>query len=318
MARGLLAVVVAVTVAAGCGSGDPKARSDPTPATAGVGGAGRVVDIGGGRTLFVRCVGAGSPTVVLEAGFGADTHSWQDVHTQLGMTTRTCAYDRAGFGESILRPGVHDAGDDVEDLQRLLDGAHLRPPYVLVGQSYGGLLVRLFANAHPQKTAGVVLVDAKGRDQTRRELALWPRSQVPALRRTWAQSVRDGVNLASGDALGSRVLSLGHTPLAVITAGTHKADSKGMPPALARSLYGLWLTMQDELAALSSDHMHVVALDSDHYVQIARFYRENQQIDGQPGVVIRAVQEVVRAAREHAPLPPCKSVFSAADVQCRS
>jgi pimeloyl-ACP methyl ester carboxylesterase len=208
-------------------------------------------------------VGSGSPTVVLEAGLGADTHSWQDVQPHLGRSVRTCAYDRAGIGNSVARPDVHDARDDIDDLQRLLDGARLDPPYVLVGQSYGGLLVRLFAHAHPEETARLALVEAKGRDQMRRELAIWPKSQAPELRRSWARPVRDGVDLASGDALADRVTSLGDTPLAVITAGTHKSDSAAMPAPLARALYGLWVRMQDELAALSRDHVHVVALNSD-------------------------------------------------------
>jgi pimeloyl-ACP methyl ester carboxylesterase len=322
--RRMLTVVVLLASAllVGCGGDDPKAQraaTSKTPsATRAVTGTGTLVDIGGGLTLFLHCVGSGSPTVVLEAGLGADSFSWRDVQPQLGRITRTCSYDRAGIGNSVARPGVHDARDDIDDLQRLLNGAHVDPPYVLVGQSYGGLLVRLFAQAHPEETAGVVLVDAKGRDQMRRELAIWPKSQAPALRRSWARPVRDGVDLASGDALGSRVRSLGDTPLAVITAGTHDADSEGMPPSLARALYRLWVTMQDELAALSSDHAHVVALRSDHLVQIRRFSRGNRRIDGQPDVVIGAVRAVVRAARDRTDLPPCRRLFSNPGVHCRS
>jgi pimeloyl-ACP methyl ester carboxylesterase len=315
----LLATVFVV----GCGGHEqngqraPAAKTSPHAAPVTVDGPGRLVAIGEGRSLYLACVGSGSPTVLLEAGLGADTFSWQDVQPQLGRTARTCAYDRAGIGNSVARPGVHDARDEIDDLQRLLNGAHLDPPYVLVGQSYGGLLVRLFAQAHPEETAGLVLVDAKGRDQMRRELAIWPKSQAPALRRSWARPVRDGVDLAAGDALASRVTSLGNTPLAVVTAGTHEADSGGMPPPLARALYRLWVTMQDELAALSSDQVHVVALRSDHFVQIRRFDRGDQQIDGQPDVVIRAVQAVVRAARDHAHLPPCRPLFRGRDVRCR-
>jgi pimeloyl-ACP methyl ester carboxylesterase len=318
----MLATVVVLVLAAGCGGHDPNGQRAPTAKTPGarvaIEGPGRIVEIGGRRRLYVQCVGSGSPTVVLEAGLGADTHGWQDVQPRLGRTTRTCSYDRAGIGNSIRRPGVHDASDDIDDLQRMLDGADLAPPYVLVGQSYGGLLVRLYAQAHPQQTAGVVLVDAKGRDQMRRELALWPKSQAPALRRSWARPVRDGVDLAAGDALAAGVTSLGDTPLAVITAGTHESDSRGMPPPLARALYRLWLTMQDELAALSGDQVHVVALRSDHWVQIRRFYRGDQRIDGQPDVVIRAVVAVVRAARDHTGLAPCRRLFRNPGVHCRS
>ena len=100
------------------------------------------------------CVGSGSPTVVLEAGFGADTFTWRDVQPQLGRTTRTCAYDRAGTGNSVAPPGVRDARDEIADLRQLLARARIDPPYVLVGHSYGGVLARVFAHLHPTETAG--------------------------------------------------------------------------------------------------------------------------------------------------------------------
>jgi hypothetical protein len=76
-------------------------------------------------------------------------------------------------------------------------------------------------------------------------------------------------------------------PLAVITAGRHEADWARAPRGLVHGFERLWTTMQDELAALSSDHVHVVALRSDHFVQ---------RLDGQPGVVIRATDAVVNTA----------------------
>jgi hypothetical protein len=63
----------------------------------------------------------------------------------------------------------------------------------------------------------------------------------------------------------------------------------------------LWNRMQDELAALSSNSIHVVALRSNHDVPSPR--------TGEPAIVVRATRAVVRAARDHAPLPPCRSLF---------
>ena len=197
----------------------------------------------------------------------------------------------------------------MKDLERLLDGAQIDPPYVLVGHSYGGLLARLFARDHPEETAGVVLVDAMGRDATRRQLARWPESLAPVRRRQWAQPVIDGVDRRSSEALASSVRTLGDAPLVVITAGRHDEDTAGLPRRLLQLQGGLFGTMQAELARLSSDHAHVVALDSDHFVQ---------RFDGQPLVVIRAVRAVVRAERDNTQLPPCKRLFSGPDVRCRS
>jgi pimeloyl-ACP methyl ester carboxylesterase len=312
-ARAVLAMLLASALASGCGGHESKAHSAATANTVRTApvivGPGELVAIGGGRKLFLDCMGSGSPTVVLEAGFGGDSYNWQAVQPQLGRTTRTCAYDRAGLGNSVARPGVHDARDELDDLQRLLDAAHLDPPYVLVGHSYGGLLARLFAVAHPKETAGVVLVDAMGRDQTRRELAIWPTSQERALRRMVARPVRDGVDLAAGEALAARVRSLGDTPLAVVTAGRHDDEWGHAPARLARALDRQWATMQDELAALSSDHVHVVARRSDHSVQAKK---------GQPRVVVGVVRAVVRADRDGTRLPACARLFSGPDIRCRS
>ena len=309
----MLAALVASALVVGCGGHEQKGQRAATAKTARavpvIVGPGRLVGIGAGRSLFLECVGSGTPTVVLEAGFGGDSFSWQEVQRRLGRTTRTCAYDRAGLGNSVALPGVHDARNEISDLQRLLQSAHLDPPYVLVGHSYGGLLVRLFARAHPAEVGGAVLVDAMGRDQTRRQLALWPRSELAALRRDVARPVRDGVDLAAGEALAAHVRSLGDIPLAVITAGTHDNEWGRAPVRLAQALDRQWQTMQDELAALSSDHVHVVARRSDHFVQ---------GIDGQPRVVIDAVDAVVDATRNRTALPPCTQLYSGPDVRCRS
>jgi pimeloyl-ACP methyl ester carboxylesterase len=304
----MLPVLLAFALAVGCGGHRQRGTTTKPPGRVLVSeGAGGLVTVGGGRSLYLECVGSGNPTVVLEAGFGGNTLNWRDVQPDLGRTTRTCAYDRAGLGHSTPMPGVHDAQDEIDDLQRLLVAAHLEPPYVLVGHSYGGILVRLFASQHPDEAAGVVLVDARGRDATRRQLALLPKSQVPPV---LAAPVQDGVDIAASEALASRVRSLGATPLAVITAGRHDQDwGRLLSPGFAQAFDRLWTTMQDELTTLSSNHLHVVALRSDHFVQ---------RFDGQPDVVIRAVQAVVRAARDHTRLPPCRQLFSGSGVRCRT
>ena len=121
-------------------------------------------------------------------------------------------------------PGVHDAADEVRDLQQLLFSARIPPPYVLVGHSYGGLLTRLYAHDHPRDVAGMVLVDAIGRNMTERQLAIWPRSVEPGRRaRRRPQPVTNGVDLRSSEQLDARVRTLGDLPLVVIAAGRHRA-----------------------------------------------------------------------------------------------
>src|SRR4051794_39745519 len=308
--RLVIALALAL-LAVGCGGKSPKGGAPSATATPGAGGppatlgAGALVPIGGGRSLFLRCEGSGRPTVLLEAGAGdADSHSWDGVLPELARATRTCAYDRAGAGQSVAPPGVRDARAQLADLDRLLAAARLPPPYVIVGHSYGGVLARAFARERPRDTAGLVLVDSIGRDGRRRQLAVWPPAESRAKRRGLASSVVGNVDLAAGEALADRLRSLGHTPLAVVTAGREAAFPTS-PPRLARAMRRLWTTMQDELAALSRNSVHVVALQSDH------------DIPGlQPEVIVGAAQAMVAAARHHAPLPPCRRVFSGPGVRC--
>jgi pimeloyl-ACP methyl ester carboxylesterase len=140
-----LVVVLVVLLWVGCGGEVTKSGTAAKGAEQGV-GAGGLVDVGG-RRLYVECMGSGSPTVVLEAGLGGDSAVWSKVLPEIGRTTRVYAYDRAGLGASDAVSGVHDASDDVRDLERLLAHGRIAPPYVLVGHSYGGFIARLFARA---------------------------------------------------------------------------------------------------------------------------------------------------------------------------
>jgi pimeloyl-ACP methyl ester carboxylesterase len=308
--RWVVAVVLVVVFAAGCGGhGDksaPRAAAKAHRPNPVILGPGKPVDIGGGRSLYLYCLGSGSPTVVLFAGGGGSTDNWSAVQPQLGHTTRVCAYDRAGSGYSPPNPRAHDAGDEIDDLQRLLDHAHLAPPYVLVGHSYGGLVARLFAHVHPREAAGVVLVDAMGRSQDRRFWRLW-RAQPSRVRRAVPNPLEVGADQLASEALADRITTLGNTPLAVITRGRPDTGEGPLPARLVGPVQRLWLQMQDELASLSSDQVHVVALRSGHFVQA-----------GQPLVVIRAVRTVVHAARTNTPLPPCPRLFPGSGVRCRS
>jgi pimeloyl-ACP methyl ester carboxylesterase len=309
VAARLVVVVLVVVLLVGCGGDARKDRAYPPPKITVEGiGSGELVDVGG-RHLYVECIGSGRPTILLEAGFGGGSNLWADVLPELGRETRTCAYDRAGIGVSEEIPGVHDAGDEIRDLERLLDRGRIEPPYVLVGHSYGGLLARLFARAHPDETGGVVLIDANGRDAWRRGFAVWPKTLAPKRRRSWAEPIADGVDGRASAALASGIRSLGDTPLVVLTAARNRELGvfQGLPPEIYRRWSRLMRVMQTELARLSSDHVHVVASRSDHFI-----YRD------QPLVVMRAVRAVVRAVRDEAPLPPCERVFTGPGVRCLS
>jgi pimeloyl-ACP methyl ester carboxylesterase len=97
--------------------------------------------------------------VVFDAALGGSSISWTLVQPRIAALTRACAYDRAGFGWSDAGPMPRTAGVIARELRALLDRAGEPPPYVLVGHSFGALVVRLFAARHPELTAGLVFVD---------------------------------------------------------------------------------------------------------------------------------------------------------------
>jgi pimeloyl-ACP methyl ester carboxylesterase len=132
-----------------------------------------LVDIGGGRKMYLKCSGRGSPTVVLVGGLRASADDWDvsdkskpTVFTGVAKFTRVCACDRPGtpVGEKPSRsdpvPQPTTAKDAVADLHALLSTAGEAGSYVLVGHSYGGLIVRLYASTYPKEVSGLVLIDA--------------------------------------------------------------------------------------------------------------------------------------------------------------
>jgi pimeloyl-ACP methyl ester carboxylesterase len=117
-----------------------------------------MVDIGTAR-LHLHESGSGSPTVILEAGIAASSLSWDLVQPDVAQLTRVCSYDRAGLGWSDLNPNPPNLQQIVADLHATLTAAAIPGPYILVGHSFGGLVVRAFAAAYPEESAGLVLVD---------------------------------------------------------------------------------------------------------------------------------------------------------------
>ena len=122
-----------------------------------------MIDLGGYR-LHLNCVGEGKPTVLLSIGGGGFSTDWALVQSKVAAFTRVCSYDRSGAAWSDLGPRPRTMDQEAFDLHRLLVAAGERGPYVVVGQSIGGMVTRIFAEQHPKEVVGVVLVDAFSED----------------------------------------------------------------------------------------------------------------------------------------------------------
>jgi pimeloyl-ACP methyl ester carboxylesterase len=120
---------------------------------------GQMVDVGGYR-LHINCVGTGSPTVVIDAGWGDWSGGWSRVQPEAAKNTQVCTYDRAGMGYSEAGPLPRTAEEFAQELHLLLERAGIPGPYVLVGHSMGGAPVRVFTHTYPAEVAGVVLIES--------------------------------------------------------------------------------------------------------------------------------------------------------------
>lgn len=126
---------------------------------------GKLVDIGGYK-LHINFTGTGSPTVILDAGLGGTSLDWSKVQPALTRFTRVCSYDRAGYGWSESASGAPRTSQQiVTELHLLLTHAQIDGPYVLVGHSFGGLNMRMYAYRYPADVVGMVLLDATSEHQ---------------------------------------------------------------------------------------------------------------------------------------------------------
>jgi pimeloyl-ACP methyl ester carboxylesterase len=297
------------------------AASSPTAASGDFTG---LVDIGGGRQLWLECAGQGSPTILLEAGFRTRADLWSDDLIQpeaprtmvlpgVAAFTRVCAYDRPGtttVTEGTLLPSRSDpvamprtADESVHDLHALLAAAAVPGPYVLVGHSYGGMLMRLYASTYPDEVVGMVLVDAfsEGLEEqmTPEQWTAYTEifQPVPEVLAGYADleftdldlSVAQVREATAAVPLPPRPQSPGVPfPLVVLSRGQPMAMPADLPGGLTgEGLERAWTAEQDRLAALLPDARHVIASESEHYIQLQ-----------QPELVIAAVQQVVAAVRD--------------------
>lgn len=273
---------------------------------------GRRVDIGGFK-LHINCRGEGRPTVILEAGLGDWSTHWTAVQNLLQSDIRVCSYDRAGYGWSDPGPRPRDSQHIVAELHSLLEKAGIDPPYLLVGHSFGGLTMRLFASTYPHEVSGLVLVEASHPDSLpfRRnedgktpslaaanqmmmihpvepEEASFPPEAQPAMHDNLlhtkslvtSRGELRALNYSVEEVLQAR--PLGNLPLVVITRGKRE-----WPPGKdGDDRERVWHEEQHELAGLSSRSRMITALHSGHQVELE-----------EPGVVANAVLDMALEER---------------------
>ena len=232
----------------------------------------KMVDVGG-RKLDCCVYGNGGPTVVLVSGFGAPQSYWNSVVPDLADQITVVTYDRAGIGRSEIGDLPTHGLQATKDLHALLEKLNVPQPYILVGHSYGGGVVRLYASNHPDRMGGLILVDTQHEDildEQRKALTgkdletleqMVERFGTPENPRTEA----DYRNITLEQLKNSKPLP--RIPFVVISAGDR---SKGMPPMFSEEgkekLQLLGAQLQQKLVDLVPGGEHIVVEGVGHNI----------------------------------------------------
>ena len=201
----------------------------------------KLVDIGNGQRLNLYCLGSGSPAVIFDSGRSDSTIAWALVQPAVAKKTTACSYDRAGLGysDAIRRPST--ARNQTEDLHALLQAAHIKPPYVLVGHSLAGMNVRIYADKYRNEVVGMVIVDGSHEDQSVKNWALGKpggKAQFDAMLRDMQQCpIQAAKGLVKGTPLYKKCVD--------------DADNPHFSPAIDAALEKYEITVRWQTASLS-------------------------------------------------------------------
>ncbi len=280
-----------------------------------------LVDIGGGRRLYIECRGTGSPAVVLEAGYRSSARIWsEDLHqsgaprpmvlADVAAFTRVCAYDRPGT-VALLNDDVRQSRSDpvamprtaldaVADLHALLRAAGVPGSYVFAGHSLGGLFVRLYASTYPRDVLGLVLVDAYSETL---ETLLTPERWAALVQlnvRSGSDTVKTIPSYGDLETIGygkdnvvmrhaAATTPLGPMPLAVLAHVRPFELPKDAEGFSSDALESVLRAANENLATLVPNARFFVAKDSGHDIH-----------QDQPELVIEAIRQVVVGVRHPA------------------
>lgn len=283
---------------------------------------GKLIDVGGYQ-LHINCSGEGGPTVVFDAGMGCNSLEWALIQPAVSEFTRACSYDRAGNGWSDESPLERTSQNIIDELHTLLKNAKIPGPYILVGHSFGGPNVLLYANKYPDEIAGIILVDSSHEDQLDKMPAIPQQNESVTLFLTYIGGIRLLTHLPiykkslemfpaniqeiypaksstnrfiktvfketsfldkSLKQLKASGGKLGNIPLIVITAGKQiDGEQIGLSEEQVDQITKVWDVLQKDLVTKSTKSKQVIAEHSGHMIT-----RE------QPEIIIEAIRDLTR------------------------
>ncbi len=234
-------------------------------------------------------MGSGPYTVIFESGFASDMAVWRRVAPEIAKSAKVFVYSRAGTGKSDPRPEPRTPQRSSMELEQVIDAAQLKPPFILVGHSYGGYLIRLFAARHPDQVAGMVFVDpsAERFDSALKKLdpSRFAQDQRHLAELTPAPFKAEIKLVDDAFAAASRLPAppLPDVPTVVLTSTMVREKPEFFmhtAPAVA-----LWRSLHEQLFRQFSTGSHIVTAASGHNIQLE-----------EPALVTGAIEQVIAGA----------------------
>jgi len=280
-----------------------------------------MIDVGGYQ-MHLFCTGQGNPTILLASGLDDISIFWSQVQPEVSKSSLVCFYDRAGLGWSETSPDPRTIENMVKELHTLVTNAKVNGPYVLVGHSFGGALIRLYAHDYPDDILGMVLVDAAPDDLFIRvpswknaintKIGLYhtlvPMSSFGLLAFTPGSIPNRGIPADVLAQYRAIAVSTGYFQTGVLeneafenNLAELRAENVNLGDlpliVISRGYWDLmpvfseienqqawqtWQDMQTELLLLSTNSKQIIATKSEHHIQLQ-----------QPELVIEAIREIV-------------------------
>jgi pimeloyl-ACP methyl ester carboxylesterase len=218
-----------------------------------------------------------SLTIVFDSGYGWDLNNWNPIKDEVSKFANMFMYDRDGIGKSERSEKPKHSLQIVENLRNLLQKVNIKPPYILVGHSFGGINVRLYAGKYPEEVAGVILLDSSHEDQNKKMIPLWSKElqedyfngfSFESSLHTFEESLEQVRNINS----------LGTIPLTVVTGG--------LQPLHTPESWAYWTIFQKELVNLSSNSKQIIVENAGHAIHIE-----------DPKVVVDVIRDMVEKVK---------------------
>lgn len=226
--------------------------------------------------LDVRDYGKGSPTVIIEPGLNCSKHLYYGLQYRTSRKTRVIAYDHAGIGESTPNNNPRTLPYYIEELRALMDAKDLEPPYILIGHSLGGHIIRYFTYLYPEKVAGLIFIDHPHEDWFRHIRATWDVEEATQYFKFW-----------SPDTTGMDPVPIGHIEKFEYEANCDSIRGKKIPTNIPVLMFtgknarhfrkhekGLkedmkaWADLQHSLLEGLSESKHIVDWETGHSLHL--------------------------------------------------